>query len=80
MFSYNEYKEIISIIQSTGRQAGYAEAVKKDSFVIMRHDVEYSVDRAYALAKVESRMDFTSAWFSSGQTIHIIFYPSVIRI
>ena len=63
MFSYNEYKEIISIIQSTGRQAGYAEAVKKDSFVIMRHDVEYSVDRAYALAKVESRMDFTSAWF-----------------
>lgn len=63
MFSYDEYKEIISIIQSTGRQAGYAEAIKKDSFVIMRHDVEYSVDRAYALAKVESRMDFTSAWF-----------------
>ena len=63
MFSYNDYREIVRIIQSTGRQASYKEALTKDSFIIMRHDVEYSVDRAYALAKVESSMDFTSAWF-----------------
>ena len=63
MFSYNDYREIIRIIQSTGRQASYREAKMRDSFIIMRHDVEYSVDRAYALAKVESSMDFTSAWF-----------------
>ena len=54
MFSYEDYKEIIRIIQSTGNQAGYEEALTADKFVIMRHDVEYSVDRAYALAKVES--------------------------
>ena len=53
MFSYEDYKEIIRIIQSTGNQAGYEEALTADKFVIMRHDVEYSVDRAYALAKVE---------------------------
>ena len=29
----------------------------------MRHDVEYSVERAYELAKVESSMDFTSTYF-----------------
>lgn len=63
MFSYEDYKEIIRIIQSTGNQAGYEEALKADKFVIMRHDVEYSVDRAYALAKVESSMDFTSTFF-----------------
>ena len=51
MFSYEDYKEIIRIIQSTGNQAGYEEALTADKFVIMRHDVEYSVDRAYALAK-----------------------------
>ncbi len=63
MFSYDDYKEIIRVIQSTGLQAGYEEALTKDRFIIMRHDVEYSVDRAYALAKVESSMDFTSTWF-----------------
>lgn len=63
MFSYEDYKEIIRIIKSTGRQAGYEEAAKRDRFIIMRHDVEYSVDRAYDLAKVESSMDFTSTWF-----------------
>ena len=77
MFSYEDYKEIIRIIQSTGNQAGYEEALTADKFVIMRHDVEYSVDRAYALR---------AAWilrrpsFSSGRTIPIIFYPDAIRI
>ena len=41
MFSYEDYKEIIRIIQSTGNQAGYEEALTADKFVIMRHDVEY---------------------------------------
>ena len=50
MFSYEDYKEIIRIIQSTGNQAGYEEALTADKFVIMRHDVEYSVDFYYALA------------------------------
>ena len=63
MFSYDDYREIIRLIQATGRQAGYREALGRDRFIIMRHDVEYSVDRAYALSKVEESMDFTSTWF-----------------
>lgn len=63
MFSYEDYKEIIRIIKSTNSQSDYAGALKKEEFVIMRHDVEYSVERAYALAKVESSMDFTSNYF-----------------
>ncbi|MDE6883876.1 MAG: hypothetical protein K2P48_12230 [Lachnospiraceae bacterium] len=63
MFSYDDYREIIRIIQADGRQCGYADALGKERFVIMRHDVEYSVDRAYQMAKVEQSMDFTSTYF-----------------
>lgn len=63
MFSYDDYKEIIRIIKSTNLQTDYAHAINREKFVIMRHDVEYSVDRAYALAKVEESMDFTSNYF-----------------
>lgn len=63
MFSYQDYKEMIKIIKSTGLQASFLEALHRDSFIVMRHDVEYSVERAYALAKVESSLDFTSTFF-----------------
>lgn len=63
MFSFEDYKEILRIIKSTGLQKNYKEALHADEFIIMRHDVEYSVERAYAMAKVESSMDFTSTFF-----------------
>ena len=40
MFSYDDYKEIIRIIQSTGRHCNYTEALHKEKFVIMRHGVQ----------------------------------------
>ncbi|WP_027209166.1 hypothetical protein [Butyrivibrio hungatei] len=63
MFSFDDYREIVRAIKATGRYATYEEALDKDSFVIMRHDVEYSVERAHALAKVEESMDFRSTFF-----------------
>jgi len=63
MFSYDDYREIIRIIKSTGRASSYKKAINQDEFVIMRHDVEYSVERAYELSKVEESMDFTSNYF-----------------
>lgn len=63
MFSYEDYKQILKIIKSTGRQSSYKKAIGKDDFIIMRHDVEYSVERAYQLSKVEESMDFTSNYF-----------------
>lgn len=63
MFSFDDYCEILRIIKATGRQTGYEEALKREQFIIMRHDVEYSVERAYDLAKVEEKMDFTSTYF-----------------
>ncbi|MCM1143676.1 MAG: hypothetical protein NC318_09185 [Blautia sp.] len=63
MFSFEDYKEIIRIIKATGRYAHYREALGKDKFIIMRHDVEYSVERAYELSRVEQSMDFVSTYF-----------------
>lgn len=63
MFSYDDYREIIKIIRESGRGMKYPEALNADSFVIMRHDVEYSVERAYELSEVESDLGFTSTWF-----------------
>lgn len=63
MFSFEDYREIIRIIQSTGRACSYQEALGRDEFILMRHDVEYSVKRAYDLAKVETSMDFCSTFF-----------------
>lgn len=63
MFSFNDYRKIIQIIKDTGRVTDYKAALHADKFAIMRHDVEYSVERAYELARVESSMDFTSTYF-----------------
>ena len=63
MFSFDDYREMLQIIKDTGRACTYEEALGRDSFVIMRHDVEYSVERAYELSKVEESMDFRSHFF-----------------
>ncbi|MDD2969857.1 MAG: hypothetical protein PHT21_09870 [Lachnospiraceae bacterium] len=63
MFSYEEYRKIIKIMQKSGKYTTFHEAKEKDEFILMRHDVEFSVDRAYELAQVEKSMDFTSAYF-----------------
>ena len=63
MFSYDDYRQIIRLVQETGCAMGYEEALGKERFAIMRHDVEYSVERAFALAQVECEMGFSSTWF-----------------
>ncbi len=63
MFSFDDYREILRLIKESGRQATYEEALGRDDFIIMRHDVEYSVERAYALSRVEESMDFRSHFF-----------------
>ncbi|RKM59629.1 MULTISPECIES: hypothetical protein [unclassified Butyrivibrio] len=63
MFSFDDYREILRIVKETGLNATYEEALNRDSFIILRHDVEYSVERAYALSKVEESMDMRSTFF-----------------
>ncbi len=60
--NYTTYRGIIKNIVETGRYMDYAEALNADEFIVMRHDIEFSVDRAYNLAKIESECNFTSSY------------------
>ena len=63
MFSYKDYRDIVKAVKETGLACDYKTAIERDRFVIMRHDVEYSVERAYSMSKVEESLDFTSNFF-----------------
>lgn len=63
MFSFEDYKKIIKLVKESGRAANFREALTMDRFIIVRHDVEFSVDRAYAISLLESGLDFTSTFF-----------------
>lgn len=62
--SYQVYKEIIRDIKKTGHGGvSYREALEMPEFIVMRHDVEFSLERAYALSLIESELDFKSTYF-----------------
>ena len=63
MFSYADYQEILRLVKATGRLSTYREALTKDAFILLRHDVEYSVERARGLARVEESMDVRAHYF-----------------
>jgi hypothetical protein len=51
IFSYSEYKKILQAFK--GRWISFYDVTDKP-FVLMRHDVEFSVDRAHSLGVIES--------------------------
>lgn len=63
MFSFEDYQKIIRLVKESGRAANFREALTMDRFIIVRHDVEFSVDRAYEISLLESEMDFCSTFF-----------------
>lgn len=61
--SYDVYRSIIRDIKATGKGMSFTDAIGKEEFVIMRHDVEFSIERAYQMSLVESEEDFNSTYF-----------------
>jgi hypothetical protein len=53
-FSYTEYKNIINLVRYSLPIVDYKEAKNKDKFCVVRHDIEYSIDRALKLARIET--------------------------
>ena len=63
MFSYNEYKNIINLIKNSLPIMDFSEVTENtEKFCVLRHDIEFSVDRAYELAKVEKELGVTSTY------------------
>jgi len=63
MFSYNEYRNLIKIISGNLPILDFKE-VKKDTekFCVLRHDIEFSIDRAHKIAKIENQLGVSSTY------------------
>ena len=56
MFSYSEYKNTIKLVESYLRIYDFKEVLTYNPtvFCVLRHDIEFSVDRALTMARIEA--------------------------
>ena len=66
-FSFKEYKKIIKYYQKSLKPIFFSQIKKNtDNFFIIRHDVEFSTDRALQLAEIEKKdLNVRSSFFFS---------------
>ena len=63
-FSFNEYAQIMSYIKKHLPIVDYADITNNTKqFCVLRHDIEYSIDRAMELALFEHSHDIQSTYF-----------------
>ena len=66
-FTIKKYKELISALKDAGYEfvtyAEYCEGRRSDKLVVMRHDVDRSVERARRLAEVENEMGVKASYY-----------------
>jgi len=63
MFSYNEYKNIIRLIEQHLPIIDFADVTTtKRKFCVIRHDIEFSIDRAAKLAEVEQQLGISTTY------------------
>tara|TARA_R100000030_G_scaffold99878_1_gene91716 strand:- start:5474 stop:6208 length:735 start_codon:yes stop_codon:yes gene_type:complete len=63
MFSYNEFRNLINMVQQHLPIVDYKDVKQKtEKFCVLRHDIEFSIDRAYKLAKIENELGVESTY------------------
>lgn len=65
LFSFKNYRKLLKIIKSNGTLRDYTDVLEnpESSFIILRHDIEFSPKRALDLAKIEHEYDIKSTYF-----------------
>lgn len=61
--SYAEYRRIVEKIAETGRAKTFEAAAKVDDFIILRHDVEFSLESAVSMAELDAIAGLESTFF-----------------
>lgn len=61
--SYDEYKAILGRLRETGRLMSYQRALHMDSFIVLRHDVEFSLEKAVEMARIERECGVKATYF-----------------
>ena len=63
-FSFKDYENLIRLIIDNGYSiCDYHDYSKSKKCVILRHDIDQSIDKAYKLACIESELGVSSTWF-----------------
>ena len=52
--SYENYRKIVRIFKESGKYMDYPYACGAKEFLVLHHDVEFSLDKAYTMAKIEA--------------------------
>ena len=63
-FSYDEYRLMLRKIQEHLPIIDYADVIRYDSkkYCVIRHDIEFSIDRAYQLALIENKLGLSTTY------------------
>lgn len=63
-FTYKEIEEIIKLLKDNNYTfSNYLDYEKNNKNVILRHDVDISIEEAYKMAKLEFNLEVTSTYF-----------------
>ena len=77
-FSYSHYKNTLQDIKKTHRFSSYQDSSNYD--VILRHDVDYSLESAVRMAEIEKQLEVRSTYFILFHSeFYNIFNPSSIK-
>ena len=70
-FTLSNYKKLISIAKNSYKFYGYDNYDLSSRFIILRHDVDYSVHRSLKMARAENEIGVSSTYFL---LLHSEFY------
>tara|TARA_Y100000591_G_C21694436_1_gene624881 strand:- start:16 stop:771 length:756 start_codon:yes stop_codon:yes gene_type:complete len=62
-FNLNYYKEVLESLKNTHSFIFYNEIKDFNKFVLLRHDCDLSINRAYKIAKIENNLSLKSTYF-----------------
>ena len=63
-FSYTEYRNIITMVSQHLPIKDFKDVLdyNLNKFCVIRHDIEFSIDRSLILARIEKELDITSTY------------------
>ena len=63
-FTYNAYRSLVDLLNKGGYHfVGYCDEASVDRAVIMRHDVDFCLSKALAMAELEHKLRVKSTYF-----------------
>lgn len=79
--SYEEYRQILRRVAKSGKSKTFEEAETAEQFIVIRHDVEFSLEKALQMAIIESQYGAVASYFIQiGNMAYNAFSEHSLRI